>query len=203
MAMQPPYPQQPPPPKKGVSTCLIVALVTAGIGVLMLLVLGPLAIYGVRRYLAAAKTAEAKNTVGAISRAATAAYEGENVNSETLGSGKPGHRLCASAVPTPAKVPAGVKYQPSSAAGADFQQGSATAGWPCLKFAITQPIYYQYSYVTGSGSGKSGATASGFEASARGDLDGNGVTSFFARGADVQGGRVVLSTEIYIENEFE
>ncbi len=77
-------------------------------------------------------------------------------------------------------------------------------GWPCLKFSMTQPMYYQYSYVTGAGSGKSGATAKGFEASARGDLDGNGVTSFFGRGADVETTvRSGVSTEMYIENEFE
>jgi type IV pilus assembly protein PilA len=198
MAMQPPYQQQPPPPKKGMSTCLIVAIVVAALAVPMIGIMATLGIYGVRKYLASAKTAEAKNTIGAISRGAVAAYE-----SETVVSGKSVHRLCASASPTPAKVPAAVKYQPSSAAGADFQAGSASAGWPCLKFSISQPIYYQYNYVTGSGSGKSGATASGFEASARGDLDGNGVTSFFARGADVRGGAVVLSTEIYVENEFE
>ena len=57
--------------------------------------------------------------------------------------------------------------------------------------------------VTGAGSGKSGATASGFEASARGDLDGNGTYSLFARGADVRSGKVVVSSQIYVENEFE
>ena len=40
-------------------------------------VLAALAIYGVRRYLASSKTSEAKNTVGAISRGATAAFERE------------------------------------------------------------------------------------------------------------------------------
>ncbi len=68
---------------------------------------------------------------------------------------------------------------------------------------MSQPFYYQYGYVTGVGSGKSGATANGFEASARGDLDGNGVFSFFARGADVRNGTVVVSTVLYIENENE
>jgi type IV pilus assembly protein PilA len=92
---------------------------------------------------------------------------------------------------------------PSSAPGADFQSGSATAGWTCLKFAMGMPMYYQYGYVTGVGSGKSSATANGFEASARGDLNADGVTSLFARGADVRNGAVVLSSEIYIENEFE
>jgi type IV pilus assembly protein PilA len=198
MAQQPPYYPQPPtqqaPAKKGMSTCLIIAIVLAVIAVPVMGIFAATAIYGVRRYLATAKIAEAKNTVGAIARAAAAAYD-----RETIVAGKPQHRLCASASPVPPKVPAAAKYQP----GTDFEAGSATAGWPCLKFSMTSPMYYQYSYVTGAGTGKSGATASGFEVSARGDLDGNGVSSLFARGADVRNGEVVLSTQIYIENEFE
>jgi type IV pilus assembly protein PilA len=196
MAMQPPYPQQAPPQKKGMSTCLIVALVVGAIGLFIGVILLSLSFYGVRKYLAAAKTAEAKNTVGAITRAAVAAYEYETPGSSV-------HRLCKSSTYVPVKIPAGVKYQPSSAPGVDFNAGNAGTGWPCLKFSITQPIYYQYSYVTGVGTGKSGATPAGFEASARGDLDGNGATSLFARGADVRNGQVVVSDQIYIENEFE
>jgi type IV pilus assembly protein PilA len=184
------------------STCLIVAIVLAVLGVPVLGIMAALGIYGVRRYIATSKTAEAKNTIGAITRAAVAAYERERMEA-TVPHGKSAgvaRRLCASAIPVPAKVPAGMKYQPSPG---DFATGSEDAGWTCLRFSMEQPFYYQYGYVTGAGSGKSGATANGFEASARGDLDGNGVTSFFARGADVRQGQVVVSTEIYIENEFE
>jgi len=198
MAMQPPaQPQGQPPPKKGMSTCLIVGIVLAVISVPVIGVMAALGIYGVRRYIATAKTAEAKNTIDAITRAAVAAYERE-------GYGKaPDHKLCKSSVRVPAKPLVGMKYQPSSADGADFNTGDATTGWKCLKFSMTQPIYYAYEYDQGAGSGKSGATASGFEASAQGDLDGNGVYSFFARGADVRNGAVVVSTELYVENEFE
>jgi type IV pilus assembly protein PilA len=207
MAMQPPaQPQGQPPPKKGMSTCLIVGIVLAVIGVPILGVMASLAIYGVRRYIATAKTAEAKNTIGAITRAAVAAYEREKYDGMMPDGAKhvlEMHHLCASATPVPAKVPAGMKYMPSSAPGTDFNTGSDEAGWKCLKFALANPTYYQYSYVTGTGSGKTGATANGFEASARGDLNGDGVTSFFARGADVRNGAVVVSTELYIENEFE
>jgi type IV pilus assembly protein PilA len=180
------------------SGCAIAAIV---VGVLLFVVGGPVAalgIYGVRKYLAAAKTAEAKNTVGAISRAAVAAYERERP-----AGGDAAHRLCDSAVAVPAKVPSGAPYLPSSAAGADYQSGTADAGWTCLKFAMTGPQHYQYGYVKGAGTGKSGATANGFEATARGDLDGNGTTSLFARGATVRNGQLVLSSDLYIENEFE
>ena len=203
MSMQPPYQaQQAPPQKKGMSTCLIVAIVVGALSIPVIGVVAALGIYGVRRYLVAAKSAEAKNSIGAIARAAVSSYEHEDPALTAPGKAAP-HRLCGSATPVPHDVPKGVKYMPSSAPGADFQSGSATTGWTCLKFAMGTPMYYQYSYVQGAGSGKSGATANGFEASARGDLDGNGVTSLFARGADVRNGTVVLSTEIYIENEFE
>jgi type IV pilus assembly protein PilA len=194
------------PKKKGMSTCAIIALVLVAISVPMVGIMAALAIYGVRKYIATAKTAEAKNTIGAITRAAVAAYEREDFGGGIIPDGKKAvslHHLCKSATPVPRTVPKAIKYMPSSAPGVDFQAGSADAGWPCLKFAVTMPMYYQYMYETGAGSGKSGATAAGFEVSARGDLDGNGVTSFFACGADVRGGNVVVSTEIFIENEFE
>jgi type IV pilus assembly protein PilA len=180
------------------STCLIVFLVLLAISVPLMGVFAAVGIYGVRKYLATAKTAEAKNTLGAIARAAAAAYE-----RESMAGGAATHRLCASAIAVPHAVPKGGRYMPSSSPGSDFHTGDATAGWTCLKFEMEQPMYYQYSYVTGAGSGKSGASANGFEASARGDLDGNGVTSLFARAGDVRGGHVVVSTELYIENEFE
>ncbi|MBM4360216.1 MAG: prepilin-type N-terminal cleavage/methylation domain-containing protein, partial [Deltaproteobacteria bacterium] len=72
-------------------------------------VLAALAIYGVRRYLASAKTSEAKNTLGAISRASQAAYERENAASEEVAEGSnstsASHQLCATATTVPATVP--------------------------------------------------------------------------------------------------
>jgi type IV pilus assembly protein PilA len=185
------------------STCLIVFLVLLGLSIPIGGVVAALAIYGVRKYVASAKTAEAKYTLNEIARLAVAAYERESTDDPVHpagGSHAAGRHLCGSAVAVPAAVPKGVKYMPSSA---DFSTGDAHTGWTCLKFSINGPFYYQYRYDKGAGSGKSGASATGFEASARGDLDGNGVTSFFARSGDVRNGSVVLNTEIYIENEFE
>jgi type IV pilus assembly protein PilA len=172
-------------------------------------ILAALAIFGVRRYVASAKTGEAKNNIGAIARAAAAAYEREAPDNQILANGASSTAasqvLCTSASAVPASIASvqGRKYQPATADGVDFNAGSSSASWKCLKFSMTQPVYYQYNYVTGAGSGKTGATAVGFEASAQGDIDGNGILSFFGRGADVRHNQVVLSTQVFVQNEFE
>ncbi len=202
MANQAPYPQgpYPLPQKKRMSTCLIVLLVSAILAVPLVIVMASLAFYGFRRYLASAKTAEAKNTIGAVSRAAVAAYEREVMVGDRVT-----HKLCGSAIAVPAKVPSAAKYQPSSAAGVDFQSGTEDQGWTCLKFSVRYPMYYQYHYHQGSGFlvPSTAPGPDGFEAAARGDIDGDGVFSTFARTGKVVGGNVVMATEMFIEQEFE
>lgn len=192
---QPP-PYVPPPPKSSFPIWAIVILVIAGLGVLSVGVFAALGIYGTRRYLAAAKSAEAKNSIAAIARGATASWERESDSG--------GHKLCASAIPVPAMVPSGNKYMPLSSGG-DFDTGDAQTGWKCLRFMVTSPIYYQYAYNQGSGylapSVSPGAT--GFEASARGDLDGDGITSLFVLTGKLTQTGVSTASTAYIENEFE
>jgi type IV pilus assembly protein PilA len=173
-------------------------------------VLAALAIYGVRRYLATAKTGEAKNTIGAVTRAAVAAYERETTPTELLGDGSTSaqtvHALCATAIGVPTAPPAGKKYQPYTVDNKDFNTGDNLTGWKCLKFQMTEAIYFSYLYDKGvgtKGGSASGSTANGFEVSAQGDLDGNSIYSTFARGADVRNGAVVVSTEIYVDKEYE
>lgn len=137
-------------------------------------------------YLEASKTSEAKNTIGAIARGAAAAYEREHV-SEAVDDEAATHKLCASATPVPADgPPKGRKYQPNHDEGADYNAGDPRTGWPCLKFLMTQPQYYQYGYNAGSGYkstafGLPDPGPDGFEAWAMGDLDGDGKPSLFVR----------------------
>ncbi|WP_437494452.1 prepilin-type N-terminal cleavage/methylation domain-containing protein [Sorangium sp. So ce1014] len=178
-------------------------------------VLAALAIFGVRRYLASAKSSEAKNTVGAISRGAVAAFERETSNSEILTPGgtsaAASHSLCASAAPVPDAVPAGGKYQPNTAPDEDFEEGTETEGWPCLRFAMTQPIYYQYHYYNAARvpnqtdePAVTGTTY--FEAGALGNLDADtpAVYSVFTRLGEVDAnGQLVMATQVHIEREYE
>ena len=176
-------------------------------------VLAALAIYGVRRYLQSAKTSEAKQSIGAISRGAVGAYERENTPQEALGEGSSStqttHSLCGSATAVPGAVPAGKKYQPNTANNNDFETGTATTGWKCVKFNMTSPIYYRYGYAQNSaGNGslvKASSAATTFVAWANGDLDGDTILSGFAQGGTVNTSTasVKLDTELEIIDEYE
>jgi len=177
-------------------------------------VLAALAIYGVQRYLAAANSSEAKNSVGAVSRSATAAFQREQAESEGVAEGnesqQASHLMCDTATPVPAAgVPAGVKYQPITIDGADFNSGTTQIGWKCLRFNINQPIRYQYHYTKGSSvvapNSPSACSGNCYEAGARGDLNANGLFSAFARtgSVNVQTGAMREATYIHAENEAE
>ncbi|WP_437886477.1 fimbiral protein pilA [Sorangium sp. So ce307] len=153
--------------------------------------------------------------MGAITRGAAAAFEREMAASEILAggadSGAASHSLCTDAAPVPnGGPPLGVKYQPNATEGQDFESGTATGGWKCLRFSINQPIYYQYHYLQGTQiTGPTGTRpdpgATGFEAGAVGNLDADAVNSYFIRGGavDAATGQLALATQIYIENEYE
>ena len=174
----PPGPPGAPPaaPKTGLPTWIIVFIVMGGLVVIVLPIFATLAIYGVRKYLANAKTAEARNALGQIAKDAAAAYERN-------------HALCPSASrPVPSSIASvrGSKYQ--SAAEEWEVDRARNAGFACLQFSLDMPQYYQYSY-TASRAGQ-------FQATAHGDLNGDGkVLTFIVRG-QVNGGTLMIAPNI-------
>jgi hypothetical protein len=115
-----------------------------------------LGVFGVRKYLAEAKTAEARNAVGQIAKDYAAWWETED--------GKPrAKKKLVSFPPVPSTVPRATKYQSTPA---DWKP------WAPIKFAMDMPQYYQYEVRAA----KNGESA---EIVARGDLDGDGQMSQF------------------------
>jgi type IV pilus assembly protein PilA len=179
-------------------------------------VLAALAVVGVRKYIAVSKTAEAKQAVGAIARTAVVQYERERDISVILtnggDSGPNTHILCGTATPVPAtfNLVQASKYQPITAPGSDFMTGTHLAGWQCLGFSISNPIYFQYTYQVGGSYVAQGlpgapipAGPEAFEAGARGDLDGDNTVSTLVRTGEVRNGELALSTLVYANNETE
>lgn len=166
-------------------------------------ILAALAIYGVRKYMSNAKTAEARNSLGQIAKDASAAYNKETMQA-TVMTGTTGastalsNQLCASASPVPSALTAvqGKKYQ---SVAADWDSGSATAGWQCLKYSMSEPQYFMYNYTATNPTANNGT----FVASAAGDLDGDGTGSSFTMNGAVVGGAVRLAPTIGESNPDE
>ena len=169
-------------------------------------VLAALAIYGVRKYIANSKTAEARNSLGQMSKDASAAYDREHMDGTVLSLGGTSavmHALCGTAV---AAVPAaatsiqGKKYQSKPS---EWAAGDANTGWKCLRFTMDEPQYYQYSYKS---SGTTGANGDTFQAIANGDLNGNGTLSTFeldGKIAQASGGTIVQVAPNILETDPE
>jgi type IV pilus assembly protein PilA len=158
-------------------TLIELMIVVAIVGILAVL-----AIYGVRKYLANAKTAEATNSLGQIGKNQAAQYEAESMAGTVLAQGTSAalsRQLCDSAkTAVPAAAPAGAKYQSAvSEWNADCTTGpnGSPKGFCCLKFSMDQPQYYSYGWTAANAAALNGS----FTATANGDLNGDGIASTF------------------------
>ena len=168
-------------------TLVELMIVVAIVGILAIL-----AGIGVRKYITNAKTAEARNSLGAIATDEAAAYEKESMAAAVLAtktSTTMARRMCLSAsatVPASATSIQGKKYQSTVKEWNVDEAGNS--GFACLKFDMEFAQYYMYSYsVAGSGSN----IGDSFTAGAQGDLNGDGVLSLFQLTGSIGSGYIL------------
>ena len=181
MASYPPPQQYPyPPPPKPSSGGAAIGIVIAVVGALMALVavvgvLAVLAMYGVRKYIANAKTVEARSSLRMMGIDAQAVWSERQA-------------LCPSAsapVPPDIAMVRGRKYQ--SSAGEWNADKAREGGFACLGFTMTSPQYYQYAYE---------ADGDGLKAVAHGDLNGDGYESTFELRGQKTGTSLMIAPQI-------
>lgn len=184
MNQPPPYHQQPGPyaPKKGWSIGIVLLVVVLPAIALVVGALVITSVFGVRKYISSAKQVEARSSLSQIGNQARAAYARDG-------------KLCPSASATVPASDALVKASKYQSSPDDWARDEAAhAGFACLGFALSAPQYYQYEYT---------ATDSGFTATARGDLDGDGIVSVYELKGEVKSGALVVAPTLLETNPGE
>jgi len=114
--------------------------------------------------------------------------------------------LCTSANPVPSSIDA-VKGGIYQSRPGDWKGGSSEGGWSCLSISISGAQRFQYGYDVGpsavpTAEAPADADAT-FAAWARGDLDGDGRTSWFVLNGASYDGRVVMAPAVTIIDQGE
>jgi type IV pilus assembly protein PilA len=157
-------------------------------------ILAALAIYGVRKYVMNAKTAEARNSLGQMGKDAVTAFSRETIEGDkvlTIGEKTAvTSRLCAGAKSVPGKEVSTIWQKPiADVAGKKYQSKPSDwtegydrfTGWTCMHYSMTDPQIYAYQYWANDKTAAAdlGAKDAVFEVQASGDLDGDGEPSSF------------------------
>ena len=170
-------------------TLIELMIVVAIIGVL-----SAVAIPAFLKYIKRSKTVEATMNLRDMFDSAVSYFASEHAEED--GSIVPNQFPEAQAL-TPAELSPGIKNEPAPLIW-------DTETWHALNFAVGDPHYYSYEYVSTGAMERTTMRDSEFTAIARGDLDGDGEASLFSRVATVNDDMTVAGgAGIYMDNELE
>jgi type IV pilus assembly protein PilA len=154
-------------------------LVELMIVVVILGILAAVAIPAFTRYVKRSKTSEAIGNVTKIAQGQMVYYHAALER---------GYTTFVATGRMPSTSPSAAKYT------ANVSQWASDANWTAIGFSLDSAHYYQY--------GCDIATSTNFMCGATGDLDGDGITSGFTRGANVVSGEIQM-TPVGIAAELE